>query len=61
MVGSPQSWHQRDWETVGILGLLFGVVLGIYFYRKPVRAIRADDLNSELRTVSPPSAREPKP
>lgn len=48
--GPPWTWDSTDWLTVAILPVLFGVVLGNFYYRKPP-GVRAADLGARLRTV----------
>ena len=54
MSGSPLSWSRSDWESVPILGLIFGVILGNWFYKKPEPSLPPPV--SHLRTVKPPSS-----
>ena len=57
MSGSPLLWKSDDWITIVILGVIFGVILGNMFYKKPARVVSAP--LSELRTVNPPDPRDP--
>jgi hypothetical protein len=54
MNGSPLSWSGSDWTSVLALGVIFGVVLGNWFYKKPKPSSPAPV--SHLRTVEPPSS-----
>ena len=54
MSGPPQRWSGWDWASVPILGLIFGVILGSWYYKKPEPS--APPPVSHLRTVKPPSS-----
>jgi hypothetical protein len=54
MSGSPLSWSGWDWASVPILGVIFGVILGNWFYKKPKPS--SPPPVSHLRTVKPPSS-----
>jgi len=54
MNGSPLRWSASDWLVVPIAGVIFGVLLGNKYYKKP--APSSPPPLSRLRTVKPPSS-----
>ncbi|HET7551900.1 MAG TPA: hypothetical protein VFK04_11455 [Gemmatimonadaceae bacterium] len=49
--GPPWIWGSAEWSGVAILAVLFGLILGNFYYRKPQPVVRATDLGAGLRTV----------
>jgi len=54
MNGSPLSWSGTDWAIVPACGVIFGVILGNMYYKKPEPS--SPPPVSHLRTVKPPSS-----